>query len=218
MAKYAVFFTYSSDAWARMINNPGDRTAAVRRLAMFMLFGAFCERIAIDSHHVLSLPPNVAWVKGAACRSNYLTAHFVLQRRGPAGTGRDRLGPRSGRRHRARIRAGCQGPGRICARRRLHGGESRGCVSQRSRRDPRRIQLPGSGARGDQRSWHRRHRRPRGRRALHRLAALPGSRWSARRGRLHRRADPGRPGESPVDAGDGGRSSIRATCTIQGTR
>lgn len=27
MAKYAVFFTYSSDAWARMINNPGDRTA-----------------------------------------------------------------------------------------------------------------------------------------------------------------------------------------------
>ena len=33
MAKYAVFFTYTSDAWARMINNPGDRTAAVRQLA-----------------------------------------------------------------------------------------------------------------------------------------------------------------------------------------
>jgi uncharacterized protein with GYD domain len=33
MAKYAIFFTYTSDAWARMINNPGDRTAAVRRLA-----------------------------------------------------------------------------------------------------------------------------------------------------------------------------------------
>ena len=32
MAKYAIFFTYSSDAWARMINNPGDRTAAVRQL------------------------------------------------------------------------------------------------------------------------------------------------------------------------------------------
>jgi hypothetical protein len=33
MAKYAVFFTYSSEAWARMVNNPGDRTAAVRQLA-----------------------------------------------------------------------------------------------------------------------------------------------------------------------------------------
>jgi uncharacterized protein with GYD domain len=32
MAKYAIFFTYSSDALARMINNPGDRTAAVRQL------------------------------------------------------------------------------------------------------------------------------------------------------------------------------------------
>ncbi len=33
MAKYAIFFTYSSDTWARMINSPGDRTAAVRQLA-----------------------------------------------------------------------------------------------------------------------------------------------------------------------------------------
>ena len=33
MAKYAFFFTYSSDAWARMIQSPGDRTAAVRQLA-----------------------------------------------------------------------------------------------------------------------------------------------------------------------------------------
>ena len=32
MAKYAIFFTYSSDAWARMIKSPGDRTAAVRQL------------------------------------------------------------------------------------------------------------------------------------------------------------------------------------------
>jgi uncharacterized protein with GYD domain len=32
MAKYAIFFTYTSDAWARMIKNPGDRTAAVRQL------------------------------------------------------------------------------------------------------------------------------------------------------------------------------------------
>jgi len=32
MAKYALFFTYTSEAWARMIKSPGDRTAAVRQL------------------------------------------------------------------------------------------------------------------------------------------------------------------------------------------
>jgi uncharacterized protein with GYD domain len=32
MAKFAFFFSYTSDAWARMINNPGDRTAAIRQL------------------------------------------------------------------------------------------------------------------------------------------------------------------------------------------
>jgi uncharacterized protein with GYD domain len=49
MAKYAVFFTYSSETWARMINKPGDRTAAVRQLAdsvggslesVYWMFGA----------------------------------------------------------------------------------------------------------------------------------------------------------------------------------
>ena len=33
MAKYVTFFTYTSEAWARMIQNPGDRSAAVRQLA-----------------------------------------------------------------------------------------------------------------------------------------------------------------------------------------
>jgi uncharacterized protein with GYD domain len=33
MAKYAIFFSYSGATWGRMINSPGDRTAAVRRLA-----------------------------------------------------------------------------------------------------------------------------------------------------------------------------------------
>jgi uncharacterized protein with GYD domain len=49
MSKYAIFFTYSSDTWARMISNPGDRTAATRRLAdsvggsvdsLYWMFGA----------------------------------------------------------------------------------------------------------------------------------------------------------------------------------
>lgn len=32
MAKYAFFFTYTGDAWKRMIQTPGDRTAAIRGL------------------------------------------------------------------------------------------------------------------------------------------------------------------------------------------
>lgn len=58
MAKYAVFFTYSSNAWARMINNPGDRTAAVRQLAdslggslesAYWMFGAHDGIVIVDA-------------------------------------------------------------------------------------------------------------------------------------------------------------------------
>ena len=49
MAKYAIFFTYTSETWARMIQSPGDRTAAVRQLTdsvggsvecVYWMFGA----------------------------------------------------------------------------------------------------------------------------------------------------------------------------------
>jgi hypothetical protein len=33
MRKYITIFTYSSGSWARMINSPGDRTAAVQAQA-----------------------------------------------------------------------------------------------------------------------------------------------------------------------------------------
>src|SRR5215471_9225284 len=57
MAKYAIFFTYSSDAWARMIKSPGDRTAAVRHLldsvggtleSAYWMFGAHDGIVVID--------------------------------------------------------------------------------------------------------------------------------------------------------------------------
>jgi uncharacterized protein with GYD domain len=50
-------FTYSSDAWARMINNPGDRTTAVRQLAdsvggsldaAYWMFGAHDGIVVVD--------------------------------------------------------------------------------------------------------------------------------------------------------------------------
>jgi len=57
MAKYAIFFTYSSDTWARMIKNPGDRTAAVRQLldsmggtleSAYWMFGAYDGIVVVD--------------------------------------------------------------------------------------------------------------------------------------------------------------------------
>ncbi|MGH3979311.1 MAG: GYD domain-containing protein [Pseudonocardiaceae bacterium] len=48
MAKYAVFFSYTPEAWSKMISNPGDRAAAVRSVleslggrleTMYFMFG-----------------------------------------------------------------------------------------------------------------------------------------------------------------------------------
>jgi uncharacterized protein with GYD domain len=58
MARYAVFFTYTSDTWARMIKNPGDRTAAVRQLtdslggsleSAYWMFGTHDGFIVVDA-------------------------------------------------------------------------------------------------------------------------------------------------------------------------
>jgi uncharacterized protein with GYD domain len=58
MAKYAIFFTYSSDTWARMIQNPGDRSAAVRQLtsavggsveSIYWMFGAHDGIVIADA-------------------------------------------------------------------------------------------------------------------------------------------------------------------------
>jgi len=63
MPKYAIFFTYSSDTWARMIKSPGDRAAAVRQLAgsvggslesLYWMFGAY------DGIAVADVPDSVS--------------------------------------------------------------------------------------------------------------------------------------------------------------
>ncbi len=55
MSKYAFFFSYTSETWARMMSAPGDRTAAVRRVlgsvggsleTIYWMFGPF-DGIAI---------------------------------------------------------------------------------------------------------------------------------------------------------------------------
>ena len=63
MAKYAVFFTYNSDSWQRLINNPGfDRAAAMRQLADAM--GGTLESIywmsgTYDGFDIIEVPDSV---------------------------------------------------------------------------------------------------------------------------------------------------------------
>ena len=62
MAKYAVFFTYTSDTWARMIKNPGNRAAAGRQLtdslggsveSSYWMFGAY------DGIDIIDVPDSI---------------------------------------------------------------------------------------------------------------------------------------------------------------
>jgi uncharacterized protein with GYD domain len=63
MAKYAVFFTYTSDSWERLIKNPGfDRAAAMRHLADSM--GGTLESIywmsgTYDGINIIDVPDSV---------------------------------------------------------------------------------------------------------------------------------------------------------------
>ena len=63
MAKYVTLFTYTSEAWARVIQNPGDRTATVRRLAeslggsvecLYWMLGGY------DGLVILDLPDSIS--------------------------------------------------------------------------------------------------------------------------------------------------------------
>jgi len=58
MARYAVFFTYSSETWGRMIGAPGDRAAALRQVldsvggsldAMYWMFGDYDGMVIFDA-------------------------------------------------------------------------------------------------------------------------------------------------------------------------
>jgi uncharacterized protein with GYD domain len=57
MPKYVSFFTYTSESWTRMINAPGDRTAALRQVleplggsleTVYWMFGAYDGIVIID--------------------------------------------------------------------------------------------------------------------------------------------------------------------------
>ena len=80
MAKYAVFFTYSSNSWERLINNPGfDRAAAMRQLADAM--GGTLESIywmsgTYDGFNIIDVPDSVS----AAALSVTMTSTGAFKR------------------------------------------------------------------------------------------------------------------------------------------
>jgi uncharacterized protein with GYD domain len=80
MAKYVVFFTYSSDSWERLISNPGfDRAAAMRGLADAL--GGTLESIywmsgTYDGFDIIDVPDSVT----AAALSVTMTSTGAFKR------------------------------------------------------------------------------------------------------------------------------------------
>ena len=63
MTKYAFFFSYSSESWARMISTPGDRTAAVRQVLGALGGSLECIYWMFGSHDgiaIAELPDSVS--------------------------------------------------------------------------------------------------------------------------------------------------------------
>jgi len=63
MAKYMTLFTYTSEAWARMVENPGDRSATVRRLADSLGGSVECLYWGLGSYDgivILDLPDSIS--------------------------------------------------------------------------------------------------------------------------------------------------------------
>jgi len=86
MAKYVLFFTYSSEAWARMVQSPGDRTAAVRQLAgsvggslesLYWMFGAHDGMGIVDAPDSVSAAA-LSIAIGSSGAFKHLETHELL--------------------------------------------------------------------------------------------------------------------------------------------
>ena len=85
MQKYAIFFTYTSDAWKAMTENPQDRSAAVKQLvegvggkleSFYWMSGAFDGLAIIELPDGQSAGAFAAIVKGAGALKHFET-HMV---------------------------------------------------------------------------------------------------------------------------------------------
>ncbi len=86
MAKYVTFFTYTSEAWARMIQSPGDRTAAVRQLidslggsveSIYWMFGPHDGLVISDASDSISAAALSVTV-GSTGSFKHLETHELL--------------------------------------------------------------------------------------------------------------------------------------------
>jgi|SRR5436190_4138851 uncharacterized protein with GYD domain len=86
MPKYASFFSYSSEAWARMINAPGDRAAAVRHVvdsvggsleAIYWMFGADDGIVIFDVPNSISAAA-VSLAAGSSGAFKHMETHELL--------------------------------------------------------------------------------------------------------------------------------------------
>lgn len=86
MAKYASFFSYSSETWARMIDAPGDRAAAIRQMlgsvggsleAIYWMFGAYDGIAILDVPDSLSAAA-VSLAAGSSGAFKHLETHELF--------------------------------------------------------------------------------------------------------------------------------------------
>ena len=88
MAKYVTFFTYTSEAWARMIQNPGDRTATLRRLAeslggsvecVYWMLGGYDGIVILDVPDSISVAALSITVGSTGAFKNLQTHELLTQ-------------------------------------------------------------------------------------------------------------------------------------------
>lgn len=86
MAKYALFFSYTQEAWANMIKNPTDRSEAARRLAeslggsleaFYWMFGEHDGFAVVDlPDSITAAAVSVAVASSGALERGYTTVVF----------------------------------------------------------------------------------------------------------------------------------------------
>ncbi len=88
MAKYAVFFSYTSEAWARLIQSPSDRTVAVRQLtssvdgsfdSMYWMTGSHDGFAIIDTPGSISAAAVSVAVNSTGAFKNVETQELLTQ-------------------------------------------------------------------------------------------------------------------------------------------
>jgi len=88
MAEYMTLFSYTSEAWARMVQNPGDRSATVRRLAdslggtvecLYWMLGGYDGIVILDLPDSISVAALSVTVGSTGAFKNLETHELLTQ-------------------------------------------------------------------------------------------------------------------------------------------